>query len=205
MTLLAGLSLTIAMLALAALPSASVALVVTRSATLGFRNGVATAAGIVAGDILLATFAILGMGFLAAKIGPFFVILKYAGGAYLIWFGIKLLLARKIVNVDSARDNGLTLLASFISGLLLTLGDVKAILFYASLFPSFIDMTVLSLPDIAGVVLVIMLAVGGVKLVYAFAATRIVSYLQAKRTMQGLRIATGGLMIGTGAYVVVKA
>lgn len=50
------------MMALAAVPSTSVALVITRSATLGIRNGLAVAMGIVLGDACcqcLSTFQLL--------------------------------------------------------------------------------------------------------------------------------------------------
>ena len=34
---------------------------------------------------LFVMMAILGMGFLAQSLGAFFSVIKYAGGAYLIW------------------------------------------------------------------------------------------------------------------------
>jgi len=46
---------------LAALPSASVALVITRSATLGVANGIAVSAGIVLGDLIFILLAIFGL------------------------------------------------------------------------------------------------------------------------------------------------
>ncbi|WP_369334585.1 LysE family transporter, partial [Pectobacterium brasiliense] len=61
MTAFAALSLFLAMIALAAMPSSSVALVVIRSATLGVRHGVATALGIVVGDLLFVVLAIAGL------------------------------------------------------------------------------------------------------------------------------------------------
>jgi threonine/homoserine/homoserine lactone efflux protein len=57
------------MLVLAAIPSASVALVVTRSATLGIKNGISVACGIVLCDLIFVALAILGMGFLAKQWG----------------------------------------------------------------------------------------------------------------------------------------
>lgn len=84
MTWLGAVTLFLIMLTLAALPSASVALVVTRSATAGFANGVAVALGIVVGDLLFVALAILGLSLLAETMGAFFAILKYLGGAYLI-------------------------------------------------------------------------------------------------------------------------
>lgn len=60
------------MVTLAAMPSTSVALVVTRAATLGVKNGIAVAAGIVVGDLLFVMLVILGLSALAEALGSFF-------------------------------------------------------------------------------------------------------------------------------------
>ncbi len=205
MTILAGLSLIAMMLVLAAVPSASVALVVTRSATLGFKNGAAVTAGIVMGDLVFVTLAILGMSILAETMGTLFALFKYVGGIYLIWLGIKLLRSPATVNLDIVDSRRSTLLASFAAGFLLTLGDVKAILFYASLFPTFVNMADLSAAAIVTIVLVTILTVGSVKLIYAFTARRIVARLRTQRTQKYAQLAAGSLMVGAGTYLIAKA
>ncbi|WP_411825414.1 LysE family translocator [Luteolibacter sp. AS25] len=205
MTLLAALTLSLVMAALAAIPSASVALVITRSATHGVKNGSAVASGIVVGDLVFVTMAIFGMSFLAEAMGAFFAIFKYIGGAYLIWLGVGLIRSNQQVLLQSDCCRGSTLLTSFASGLVLTLGDVKAILFYASLFPAFVDMASLTVATIAIIVTITILVVGGVKLVYAFAAHSIVSRLERRHTKKCMRKTAGVLMIGAGTYLIVKA
>jgi len=205
MTLPTLLTLLTVMLALAAIPSASVALVVTRSATLGFANGAAAALGIVLGDLVFVTLAIFGMSTLAESMGAFFAIVKFLGGAYLIWLGIGLIRSTGSVKLRVNDRRKSTLLASLVSGLALTLGDLKAILFYASLLPTFVDMTRLRPWDGFFIVLVTIVAVGGVKLAYAAAAQRIVSRFQKKRSQKIAHRSAGCLMVGVGSYLIVKA
>lgn len=205
MTLLAAISLFGVLAVLAAVPSASVALVATRSAMLGFRNGAAVAMGIVAGDLVFVFLAVAGMSFLAETMGAFFAILKLLGGAYLIWLGLGMFRTKKAARLELERNRNAGLVTSFAAGLLLTLGDVKAILFYASLFPMFLDMNDVGTIDIAGVVIITILAVGGVKLVYAFASQRIISRLQTRPIDAGIKTASGGLMIGAGTWLILKA
>lgn len=205
MTFLAAFTLFIVMLALAAMPSASVALVVTRSATLGIRNGAAVAAGIVVGDLIFVSLAILGMGVLAETMGTFFAIFRYIGGAYLIWLGVGLLRATGDVASQPVDPRGSTLLKSLASGLLLTLGDAKAILFYASLLPAFVDMANLTVASVAVIGSITILSVGSVKLAYAIAAQQIVSRLRARKSQKYARLSAGGLMVGAGTYLVAKA
>ena len=77
MSIIETISLFGIMAALAAMPSTSVALVVTRSATLGVGNGIAVAMGIVLGDLVFIMLAILGLSVVAEAMGNLFVVIKY--------------------------------------------------------------------------------------------------------------------------------
>ena len=203
----AEFSLLFVMLALAAVPSASVALVVTRSATQGLRNGIAVAFGIVLGDLVFGALAIFGLSVLTETMGAFLAVVRYAGEAYLIWMGVILFRMRREATVMSADDRKSTLTTSLVSGFVLTLGDVKTILFYASLFPTFVDVASLSGVDIAAIVIITVRAEGGVKLAYAFVAQRIVERLRMRQNQnrEPIRMAAGGLLVGTGPYLIAKA
>lgn len=69
-----------------------------------------------------------------------------------------------------------SLSVSFFSGLLLTLGDVKAIILYASLFPVFVNVATITAPDIAIISAATVVEVGGVKLGYAYLAGIVASF-----------------------------
>jgi threonine/homoserine/homoserine lactone efflux protein len=205
MTLLAIASFLGIMLILAAIPSASVALVVARTSSCGLLNGIATITGIVVADLIFVAIAIMGMSALAFTLGSVFSVLKYIGGAYLIWLGVKLIMSKETAVLSPADYRGSTLFSSFAAGLLLTLGDMKAILFYASLFPSLVDVTSLSVSDIAIILTATIITVGGVKLMYAFAARAIVERLRLTSLTRHTKRIAGGLMIGTGGYIITKA
>ncbi|MFW5454438.1 LysE family translocator [Thioalkalivibrio sulfidiphilus] len=190
---------------LALVPSASVALVVTRSSTAGFPHGAAVAAGIVLGDLVFVCLAVLGLAVMAEAMGGFFVVVKYLAGAYLIWFGLSLLRAKRPTLAGTRDRSTSSLTVSFFSGLILTLGDIKAIFFYASLFPAFVDLSSISATDLASIVVITLLAVGGVKVGYAYAGVRVASLAGGRGAGRGAKVAAGGLMIGVGAYLVAKA
>lgn len=193
---------------LAALPSSSVLLVVTQSTVHGVRNGLATAAGVVGGDLLFMAIAILGMTALAVQMGAFFVAVKYIAAAYLIWFGIGLLRSvparDRSREASAGRDFRSSLVASFASGFLLTLGDIKAIFFYASLLPTFVDLESPSGTDILIISTVTVLAVGGVKCAYALGAERVARKADGFAHAGALKRGTGGLMVGLGGYLLVR-
>lgn len=193
------------MIALAALPSASVALVVSRAATGGRRQGFAVAGGIVLGDLTFAGLAMFGMSWLAETVGGLFTLLRYAGGAYLIWLGWRVLTSNPAAgNANPSSGPGATA-ASFTTGLALTLGDVKAILFYASLFPNLFELTALAAADIVLLFAVTAVTVGGVKAGYALAAERLSARLRAGPADGLVRRLPGALLLGTGAVVIAKS
>lgn len=205
MSLVEIIALFVVITMLALVPSTSVALVVARSSTAGFLNGAAVAAGIVVGDLVFVFFALLGMAALVEVMGSLFLILKYLAGAYLIWFGISLFKSKPSSQAEASDRPASTLSASFLSGLVLTLGDMKAIFFYASLFPAFVDLATIKTSDIAGIVVLTIVAVGGVKLGYAYSAMRVVSFARGFKAEGAVRIAAGGFMVGAGAYLLATA
>ncbi|MFH1499343.1 MAG: LysE family translocator [Verrucomicrobiota bacterium] len=161
-----------AMVVLASIPSVSVLAVVGRSTAFGVGHGLLTAAGIVAGDLVLMMVAILGLAAVAESLGGWFVFIQYAGAAYLIWSGVRLWMARG--GAGGAADPGrASAWASFAAGLAITLADQKAILFYLAFFPAFVDLQALRGTDVALIAAVTIVAVGGAKCVYAVLAEQL--------------------------------
>lgn len=194
------------MVALALVPSASAALVVTRSATLGISNGVAVSLGIVLGDLVFVLLAILSLSIIAETMGWLFLTIKYIGGAYLIWLGFILVTTknRTIITLGSAKEKG-SLVASFVAGFFLTLGDIKAVFFYVSLFPTFVNLEALKIADIFIIIVVTIIAVGGIKVFYAFSASKLVTVSKKFQFENGVKKLIGSFMVGVGSYLIMKA
>lgn len=75
-------------------PGPDTLLVVTRSASQGWRAGSAAALGIGAGTFVHIFAAALGLSALLATSALAFALVKYAGAAYLLYVGVKMLLAK---------------------------------------------------------------------------------------------------------------
>lgn len=191
------------MAVLALMPSISVLTVSARSASSGFIHGAFASMGVVAGDIIFIIIAIFGLAVLAEMMGELFVLVKYLGGTYLVWMGIQLWRAK--TKAIEARDQAdPSLLSSFIAGLLLTLGDQKAILFYLGLFPAFLDLTTLSTLDTIIIIIIATVTVGGAKLGYAFLAAR-TSLIFSSASYQRINNIAASVMISIGLYIILKA
>lgn len=206
MNIIESITLFAIMAALAAIPGASVALVVVRSATQGIGNGIAVTAGILLGDLVFILLAVLGLSAIAETLGGLFMVIKYLGAAYLIWLGLMLLRTTGAARPGASRSAGTGgLLASFLAGFFLTLGDIKAILFYVSLFPVFIDVAALRPVDVLLVVSITLVSVGGIKVLYALAAAGIAARAGGFAYENAARKLAGGCMVGAGGYILAKA
>jgi threonine/homoserine/homoserine lactone efflux protein len=206
MTIIDSISLFVIMVTLAIIPGTSVALVITRSATLGVANGIAVSLGIVLGDLIFILLAILGLSIVAETMGGFFLVIKYLAGAYLLWIGYTLLTSstKNTITVSTGNTTG-NFITSFLAGFFLTLGDIKAIFFYVSLFPTLIDPSILKLTDVFIIMLVTIVTVGGVKIAYAISARKAVTMTKGLKLEKAAKKFAGSFMIGAGSYLIVKA
>lgn len=100
------------------------------------RSAALAVAGIVLGDIIL--IGVAGVGFAAAIVKwPILIVgLKVAGALYVAWLGVGMVMTKTDSTLETIQPaRGLDLLRGF----WLTLGNPKAILFFAAFFPLFID------------------------------------------------------------------
>ncbi len=160
---------------LAAVPGASVVAISARAAGAGFVHGAVTALGVVVGDLLYILLAILGLTLLVETLGRALSVMNYLAAVLLIGLGTCLWVTT--TRLQSARyadrqDGSASLLASFTAGLLITLADQKAILFYLGFLPAFIDLATLTPAQVILIMATSGAAVGGVKLVYAWLGAR---------------------------------
>ena len=193
------------MAALAALPSASVALVVTRTVTKGLMNGIAVIIGIILGDLVFIVLAVFGLSVVAETMSSLFIVIKYLGAIYLIWLGYTLINTKNVMSLSVDKElNAQNLSTSFIAGFILTLGDIKAIVFYASLLPIFIDLKELVIDDVLIVILIMIVSIGLVKMCYVFLATKVISLTVQTRQFFAMRKVAGVIVLMAGSYLIVK-
>ena len=124
-------------------PGPDVLYIVSSALKSGVRAGVVAALGIVSGCFVHVFAAALGVGALLAASATAFSVLKWAGAAYLMWMGIKLLLAKgggsAVVPAGvSAEEVSVDLWRVFRQGFLTNLLNPKVALFFLAFVPQFI-------------------------------------------------------------------
>ena len=157
-------------------------------------------------DIIFIVLAIYGLSAISEMMSNLLILIKYLGGIYLVWLGIGLnrsrALSTKIEEGKSDRDN--SLLSSFLTGLLVTLGDQKAIFFYISFFPAFIDSNTITVLDTIAIISIAILTIGGIKVAYVYMADKAKLLLKDFRVIKTINLVAGTLMIAAGIFLIAK-
>jgi threonine/homoserine/homoserine lactone efflux protein len=123
-------------------PGPAVLLSVSNSLARGARSSMFSTLGNISGLLLLSGGTMAGLGALLKTSVTFFIVLKLLGGGYLIWLGIRRWYVRD--NLFAHVGEGAPLPPRsrrqlYVQGLLLSLTNPKAIVFYGALLPQFID------------------------------------------------------------------
>jgi threonine/homoserine/homoserine lactone efflux protein len=205
LTVYSAIGFSVAMLVLAASPGPGVFATVARALASGFRPSLAVICGIVLGDIIFLIFAAFGLSMVARALGNMFFIVKICGGAYLIWLGVRIWL-KKPEPVTGTQDSGTrSQWGNFVSGLVITLSNPKVILFYCGFLPTFLELSTLTVFDLAIVIAIITVVLVGVLGTYAYLASRARKMFTNKRSIRRLNRAAGGVMVATGVAIAVRS
>lgn len=206
MTIETAAAFALGMFLLCLSPGPGVATVVARALGSGAPAGFATILGITIGDILFMTLAFFGLTAVAAAAGPVFAIVKYAGAAYLIYLGVKNLRAAYAgggaMEVEAVRRRGLW--RDTASGLVVTLGNPKPILFFGALMPTFLDMDEARISDLALMAGIVACATFGVLGAYALLAARSRRAFRSPAVLKRLKLATGVVFIAAGVFAATR-
>ena len=128
----------IAFILLLLLPGPGNLALITSTSKGGIKGGLAATLGVIAGDQVLMWMAIAGVAALLGTYPTAFQAVQWLGAAYLVWLGVKLLLAKAgdqpILNIRPSHF--------FHQAMMITLLNPKAIVFYMAFFPLFIDPTI---------------------------------------------------------------
>jgi homoserine/homoserine lactone efflux protein len=122
---------------IAIIPGPTVTVIVANSLRHGARAGLLNVAGTQLGLALMMATLVVGLTSVIAAMGWIFDWLRYAGAAYLVWLGWKLLRSPEAIaeTGDASSPRG----GYFLQGFLVMMANPKALLFFGAFIPQFID------------------------------------------------------------------
>lgn len=131
----------------AAIPGPDIVAILARALSHGFKNTLALISGILFGHALWTVAAALGLVVLVQTLGSAFVVIKFVAAIYLIYLAWNLWNSHTEATLSSA-DNSNDRRSGFISGLLISLSNPKAMIFFGTVMPTVLpiaNLTVLQL------------------------------------------------------------
>jgi threonine/homoserine/homoserine lactone efflux protein len=188
----------IASFILAVTPGPGVFYIVARSLAQGRGTGLASVAGVAAGNFGNALAAAIGLAALFAVSALAFTIVKYAGAAYLIYLGIQMLSQPVAAPADVPPAPALQV---FRDGFIVALLNPKTTLFFAAFLPQFMNPAAAPLPQSIALGALFVLIAAVTDSLYALAAGSLAPVLERLRSRQTLGRRLGGsLFIGLGVF-----
>ena len=197
-----GIFLTAAIV-LAVSPGPGMLYVLARSLRGGRREGLASSLGTAVGGFGHVVAAAFGLSVVLATSATAFSVIKYAGAAYLLYLGIRTIVAGK-ETAEADPDVTASTWLAFRQGITTEVFNPKTALFFLSFLPQFINRDAPAIPQF--------LLLGTISVALNTSADVVVSLLagpigarlrRSPRLRTGQRFASGGALVGLGVYVAV--
>jgi threonine/homoserine/homoserine lactone efflux protein len=199
MSLHAYLVYVAACIALALLPGPIVTLVIANGLRYGTRASLTNVLGAQAGLAIVIGIVAVGLTSLMATMGYWFDWVRFAGAAYLVWLGIKLIRS-PVEEVSADAPPKPPRGGFFLQGFLVLLSNPKVLVFFGAFIPQFVDLNRDHVPQVALLGVTFMVTAAMSDMLYALLAGRARNFFSKQRTRLVSRI-SGGFMIGGGIWL----
>lgn len=192
-----------ALLVAAGSPGPSIAALIARVISKGFRDVFPFLLAMWIGEAIWLSLAVFGLAYVAQTFHVAFVLLKWAGVAYLVFLAWKMWTAPVAVGEGDMpkADSPLRL---FFAGMAVTLGNPKIMMFYLALLPTIIDLATVTLTGWAELTLTMVAVLVAIDLGWALAAVQARKLLKSPRAVRIANRISAGTMAGAAAAIAAR-
>lgn len=182
------------------IPGPTILTVISYSISHGKRANIPLVAAVALGDSTALVFSLAGLGALLATSAWLFTAVKWIGGLYLIYLGIKLMQASTVVKDAESAEIVASKWKLFANTWLVTALNPKGIIFFVAFLPQFIDPTaqVVSQLWVLSITFVTLATLNAT--LYAVFAGQARRLLSSPRAQRRFNIGGGSLLTIAGAW-----
>ncbi len=181
-------------------PGPSMLLALNHGISFGWRRSLATAWGNVVATALQCLVSFAGLGFILAQAAWVFTAIRWAGAAYLVYLGCRLLFGPvEAIGAAAGEEGGAPRRSLFREAFFVTAGNPKAVLFFSSLFPQFFADGQLTTGKAAVMLGSTLLTTFSCMMLYASAGHRIQGLFRRPRFRTVFQRGVGATLVGFGA------
>ena len=189
-----------ALLVAAGSPGPSIAALVARVVARGFRDVFPFLLAMWVGEAIWLSLAVFGLAVVAQTFHLAFVVLKWAGVAYL---------AYRMWTAPAAADGALPEERApaklFFAGMAVTLGNPKIMMFYLALLPTIIDLGRVTLVGWAELTATMAVVLVVIDLAWVLAAAQARKLLKSRRAVQIANRVSAGTLAGAAAAIAARS
>ncbi len=198
------LAFTAASTILLIIPGPTILTVISYSISHGYRAKIPLILAVALGDSTALALSLLGLGALLAESVFWFQVIKWAGGLYLIYLGIKLFRAGFTASQASPDIKQAPKLASgwrlFADTYLVTALNPKGMVFFLAFLPQFVDTSTAVAPQLWLLALTFVALATLNATMYALFAGKASELLAAPKTQRRFNFTGGSLLIVAGLW-----
>ncbi|RWA64601.1 LysE family translocator [Mesorhizobium sp.] len=191
-------------LAIAAIiPGPQIVAIVAQALRSGYRQAAWMTAGMVLGDVLYLAAVLAGLAFIAETFSFLLIAIKWAGVVYLCFLAVQFWKAGGSFEASeggAAKSGG----NAFLSGVLVTLGNPKSVLFYISILPTVVDIGALSVLDVPALLAITAIILAAVQFPFAVAGAGTRRTLQSPRATRLFNRGAAVCMGGAAATIALR-
>lgn len=179
------------------LPGPAVILTVTNAIQRGLLKSFAGILGVASAILMVAIISATSLGIILENSVMAFTVVKIMGAVYLIYLGVKMWRTKEVNSVRPGRPEA-SYLKCFIEGFLVSISNPKAIIFFMSIFPQFINLSQEYKPQFILLAVTFSLLVIVIHTTYALFSYFAKSKLSSTRGNKVLNKVSGGVFVGFG-------
>lgn len=181
------------------IPGPTIIYVVGQSLNHGRKAGVPLAIGVISGDALCIFLSLLGVAAVLTLFSTAFLIIKYLGGAYLVYLGLRMLRANSAVGLEQ-EISSYSSKSIFQDVFLVNALNPKGIVFYSAFMPQFVNPQG-NVHFQLGLLAVTFLFLALINvLIYSTLASKAGNLFRSQNFMKGFNLTGGLCLIGAGIY-----
>ncbi|MGB7401319.1 MAG: LysE family translocator [Arcobacter sp.] len=183
-------------------PGMCMTLSLSMGMSIGLKKTMYMMIGELLGVGLVATSSVIGVAAIMLNHPTIFLVLKYCGGAYLIYLGVTMWLSRgkMALNLEECSFN-VSRKNLAIQGFVTAIANPKGWAFFIALLPPFIDENLAYVPQLAVLIFLILLLEFSCLIIYATGGTTLRKLLQNSSNVKLLNKIAGSMMIGIGIWL----
>lgn len=179
-------------------PGPSVLLAAANSMNYGSKKSVGTILGDLSANTLQIILSAFGLATIVVSSGEIFGFIKWLGVGYLIYMGIKKITSKPKIGDFERKNNDKSFFKLYTEGFLMSASNPKAIVFFAALFPLFIDQNIAFTPQVIILGLTYLIIDGICLFTYVQFASKLKKSLEDKEKVHLQNKIIGSLLIFSG-------